>query len=270
MGVKMLTAYNGTHQEFNRAVGRLHGKHIAAVMTGYADGENVIIPINPSPELAQEQWNMRNLIQYKYCLPIHFSHRQNCFILPAFSAFKYYKLVIDNLLTSPAIEKRWERLRDETFDSKIKLYAAGAIERSPDKGVGSRRAIAKALKGQKVRIVNPCDFDFNKDDANQHVSMTEFKKTHSFGELWIHSHQVVTGDVNAVFECDAIVLWADQYLGVGSTSEATLAQAIAKPVYVVPAPDFDIKKEINAWLLGCTTRFFDSLEDFTNFVADIT
>lgn len=225
-------------------------------------GLHVLIPLPTSKSLREKAFYTKWLLQYKYCLPIKYEIENDLLSLGDYATYKFLKIILPFAPRNKI--DLWKTIIANKKESKISIYAAGAIELSPDKGIGSREIIKNSLKSTKSIVINPCDFEFNKND----MSLTNYRKVHSIHESWMHEQQIVSSDCDAVLAVDVIALWLDQYVGRGSTSECTLAKAMLKPVYAIIAPDYNIKKT-PVWLLGCISRFFKSPEQFRKFILDV-
>ena len=145
------------------------------------------------------------------------------------------------------------------------VYAAGAIEDANDHGVGSREALKNATKKLRITIVSPCDFEYNQDDF---PSMRSFMAGHTLEETYEYSQPIIDGDIDAVVKCDFLLVYLDDKAGPGTASECTLAKALGRPVVGVFAPGCD-RKKIHPWIFSTPNIFFESFEDFAQFVSDI-
>jgi hypothetical protein len=212
----------------------------------------------------QRMFQYRQYLQYKYCMPIEFREETDRFIWSNYSAYKFFKLLYEFFKYYQ--KSRWTQIKNNikfNKNKKLILYAAGAIEKAPDGGRGSRDTLKKSLKFTRTRIINPCDFIFNK----HYKSMKEFAQNNNPIENWKHMCTVVEGDIAAVKKSHAVVVWIDKYLGTGSHSECTLAKGLHKPVYAIL--DDNIELVQYPWLMGNTTRAFASHNAFREFILDI-
>lgn len=144
-------------------------------------------------------------------------------------------------------------------------YAAGAIEDASDNGIGSRESLKKATSCLRMRIVSPCDFEYNQPEF---PSMKDYMRAHTLEETYAYAQPIIDGDIEAVRDCDFLLAYLDDKAGPGTASECTLAKALGKPVVGVFAPGCD-RKKIHPWIFGMPNIFFDSFEDFAAFVSDL-
>ena len=206
----------------------------------------------------------RQYLQNKYCMPIEYCESSNTIIWNNYSAYKFLKLFYEYFEYHQ--KSRWEQIKRTikfNKDKRLIIYAAGAIEKAPDGGRSSRDNLKTSLKFTRTRIINPCDFVFNK----QYKSMKEFAQSNSQLKNWKHMCKVVEGDIAAVKDSHAIVVWVDKYLGIGSHSECTLAKGLHKPVYAITDDGFDVTQY--PWLMGTLTRVFKNHDAFRKFILDI-
>ena len=149
----------------------------------------------------------------------------------------------------------------------MNLYLAGAIERSPDGGVGIREAVIEAFKDtDEVCLINPCDFQYNKGTK----SMWDYQhdKSHTFYECFSHAEKIGRGDVEAVLECDAILVLLDDKCGAGTASECTLARYEGKPVLGLFL-DPNRWRDVHPWIIGKVSAFFNSVEELKAYVLSL-
>lgn len=218
----------------------------------------VFIPIPARKR--NEYLEFRNKLHYVYCMPMTIQGRG--FLLPPFSTHKFLQLVKDHLSISVAKRKYLDSVVEEYEKANVLLYAAGAIEKSPDHGVGSRRALRECLKFAPAEVIDPCDFECNSDYKTfaRHLDRTSLKNNYWF------TRNVIFNDVAEVQRADAVVVWLDEYIGTGTPAECTLAIVQGKPVYGVVADNFGIDR-LNPWMRATITRFFSSNADFRDFLV---
>lgn len=145
------------------------------------------------------------------------------------------------------------------------VYAAGAIEDAGDHGIGSRQSLKDATKKLRITIVSPCDFEYNQDEF---PSMRSFMAQHELEKTYEYAQPIINGDIEAVKKCDFLLAYLDEKAGPGTASECTLAKALGKPVVGVFAPGCD-RKKIHPWIFGTPNIFFDSFEEFAQFVREV-
>jgi hypothetical protein len=145
----------------------------------------------------------------------------------------------------------------------MKLYAAGAIEDAPDNGIGTRQLLKQAFKDIKdIEIVDPCDFEYNSDDF---PTLKDYQKAHNYYETMLYAKHIVNGDIDAVDDCDAIIVCLDEHCGPGTASEATLAVFQEKMVWAVKMPGANLDK-VHPWILGCVDKLFHTVDQFKEYL----
>jgi len=213
------------------------------------------------PDKKIEYGELKNKIEYKYYMPIVFNGDSLWF--NKYSTAKLLTLLAGKLKISIRSKKTIELQQVMSDAIHSTVYAAGAIERAPDHGVGFRNACHDIFRRTKIDIISPCDFTYNKTchTLAKHGTENDILTHYKF------SRMIVAGDLKAVASCDATIVNIDQYLGVGTTSEATVAFALQKPLYGILAKDYQVN-QVSPWLLGTMTRVFSSLQEFRDFVVN--
>jgi len=144
------------------------------------------------------------------------------------------------------------------------MYLAGAIEKSPDGGVGIRQKIQKEMSDLDIQLVNPCDFEYNQDEF---PTMWSHQRNleNDFEECMCHSRNIVEGDLDHVRLSDFILVILDENCGCGTASEVTIAQSEHIPVlgiFVNP----EKWRTVHPWILSCVKRVFSNTEDLKRFL----
>jgi len=147
----------------------------------------------------------------------------------------------------------------------MSVYLAGAIERAPDFGRVWREDFETWASNHDVVCVNPCKNEHNlisdaglEDEADfldlQHTNPPRFKEV---------MQGIIDYDLDIVDEVDAIVVYYNEFVpaGAGSQGEITYAYRTGKPVYLVQAIE-----KLPGWIVGCTTKIFDTIEDLQNYL----
>lgn len=201
----------------------------------------------------------RSLTYKNYCLPM--PAKGNHFVLSSFGTNKFLKIVKPFISSQKMSSKKIDSTIKRTDDSMIKIYAAGAIEKAENFGIGPREELKSVMRFTRARIVNPCDFDYNKIE---YPNMLSYQANHSPEETYKYAQPIVDGDIDAVINSDIVLVYLDEKCGIGTASEITLARAIGKPVYAVIAKNTDLNK-ISPWILACPYRFFNSFNEFRKF-----
>jgi hypothetical protein len=216
------------------------------------------------PRKARDYMALKPAIEYKYCMPLPILEKDGGAwhgTMCRYSTFKLLKLIMPFIND----DNHWvQKTLRSTRPAKITLYACGAIEKSPDHGKGYRKILRDVLISTKTKIIDPCDFVYNKE----YDTLSEHRDKNTTNEAYRFSSTVVDGDLDAVRDSDAIVVWLDPYLGSGSTGEMSVARVLGIPVYGIAAEGFDVEK-LHPWLMGCVTRFFSDMNSFRQFVCDI-
>jgi len=214
----------------------------------------------------EKMLEFKRVLEYKWFLPIHYRWKYKQLIFHGYSAHMLLRLIEPHQLFHSKKRKDFEWVLEQTADCTIPVYAAGAIEKAPDKGVGYRRDLKAAMEFTKISIVDPCDFAYNLFQGKQ-KTLQEVDAASSLREAYIKTRMVVEGDCAAVVETEAVMALIDQYLGSGTTSELTVAVAFKRPIYGVIGEGVDLKN-ITPWVRACPSRYFESIQALANFVKE--
>lgn len=144
-------------------------------------------------------------------------------------------------------------------DGRPRAYLAGAMERAPDRGRAWRERLLPVLGELGHACFNPCEEELLVATAEERASFSEWKASghRRFAPLM---RRIIDHDLAALQESDYVVCYWDEHAqrSGGTPSEVTLARVWGKPVYLVRAID---RVELSAWVQGCASVIFDSLED---------
>ena len=148
--------------------------------------------------------------------------------------------------------------------ARNRMYLAGAIEKSIDHGVGIRKKIIKQCKDLDLKLISPCDFDYNQAE---YPTMWAFQrnKENDFEECIRHSRNIVEGDLEHVRMSDFILVILDENCGCGTASEVTVAREEHVPVLGI-FTNPEKWREVHPWILSCVSRVFNSIDDLKTFL----
>ncbi len=238
---------------------KVSGKNLLETFSNFRVTEKGQVFISFPERKMGEYLHLKDLVEYKYCLPI--SLGKGGFLFSPYSSYKFITLVLPYLKLSIKKKLFIDSVLEEYKNIPVTIYAAGAIEKAPDHGVGFRQTLKDIFHFTKTKIVDPTDFEYNKNTS----SLTEYGKTATLDDYYKLARKVIYGDINAVIDADIIVSNLDQYIGVGTPAETTLNMAQRKPVYGVVANGFDIR-QLHPWMFGTITRFFPSFSALRDFI----
>lgn len=144
-------------------------------------------------------------------------------------------------------------------EGRRRAYLAGAMERAPDRGRAWRERLLPVLDELGHDCFNPCEEELVVATAEERERFREWKTAGHDGFLPL-MRRIIDHDLAALSDSDYLVCYWDEHTrGSGGTpAEVTLARVWGKPVYLVRAVE---RTEISAWVLGCASRTFDSLEE---------
>ena len=151
-------------------------------------------------------------------------------------------------------------------DGRPRAYLAGAMEHAPDRGRGWRARLAPVLAELGHGYYDPCEEELAVVTLEERERFREWKAAghERFGPLM---RRIIAHDLAALESSDYLVCYWDEHARVsgGTPAEVTLAQVWGKPVYLVRAI---ARAEISAWVLGCATLTFDSLDDLSRYLKE--
>jgi hypothetical protein len=146
------------------------------------------------------------------------------------------------------------------------VYLAGAIENSPDRGMGWRREISEFLiHDLKHAVFNPCL------EENQLLTSDEFRqfrewKTTDISKFKQTIHKIIRNDISTLIEkVDYIIcLWDEHILqGGGTQGELTMAFWYQIPVYLWLGMPME---QVSSWVIGCTTEIFSDYSSLKSYL----
>jgi hypothetical protein len=158
------------------------------------------------------------------------------------------------------------------MSKKKKAYLAGAIEAAPDQGKRWRTILSEQLDEMGWKYFNPC----TETDGPilEELGWKKFKwekiKTPKYRDEYLFvMNRIVEEDLKALLDCSCVIVYFDQYVpkGAGTYGELTIARHFNIPVYLVRAGDMEFN-DIPAWVIGCTTKVFESFKDLRDFLRE--
>jgi nucleoside 2-deoxyribosyltransferase len=141
----------------------------------------------------------------------------------------------------------------------LKIYLAGAIEKSPDGGRSIRQEIKILLSDLPVKLIDPCDFDVN----SQYKSLNEAK--HHCANWKEMAKVIIRQDLNAIRDCDIVLATLTQHAGFGTFTEIVFAHYCGKRVVVYFADDVLKDEYLHIWvqaIIDSRHTSPDTLKDF--------
>ena len=151
----------------------------------------------------------------------------------------------------------------------MKAYLSGGMEYAENEGINWRREIQNWIESKLHHSVfNPnieSDNFFKKNYPD--VDFREIKKSNLklYQEIVRHLVDIDCKEIAA--HSDYIICYWDDgaVKGAGTKGELTMAKYFGKPVYLVTSfPPQDIP----GWVLGCTTKLFNSFDELKLFLLD--
>lgn len=151
-------------------------------------------------------------------------------------------------------------------DGRPRAYLAGAMERAPDRGRAWRERLMPVLAELEHDWFNPCEEELVVVSSEERERFGEWKLTGHDGFAPL-MRRIIDHDLAALEASDYLVCYWDEHArGSGGTpAEVTLARVWGKPVYLVRAVE---RSEISAWVLGCASQIFDSLDDLFAYLRE--
>lgn len=146
------------------------------------------------------------------------------------------------------------------------FYLAGAIEKSPDHGIGVRQEIINLFKDTKYNLINPCDFDYNQSEF---PTMWAFQKDtkHSIEACVEYAANIADGDVIAVAEATAVIAILDKNCGPGTSGEVTVAKYLGVPVLGIFTQGANWR-DVHPWILSRVKRIFANPQELKNYILE--
>jgi len=143
---------------------------------------------------------------------------------------------------------------------KLSVYLAGAMEYAPDFGMDWRRALTPILINMNYIVINPCL------TTPHTLSNTKLDKDLDSYRQEIRE-KIILPDLKLIDGCDLIIVNWDKYVKFGGGTHGELTYALINniPVYLIESIP---REEIPGWILGCTTKTFQSIEELKEFLTN--
>lgn len=144
-----------------------------------------------------------------------------------------------------------------------RIYLGGAVESAKDLGSGWRKQLKEFLNSNKIDVVNPNEIE-SISDANFLQNRNNKQKP----EYITRIRQVISSDIHQLKRCDALVIYFDKNMikrSSGTHGEATLAYVEYNIPVMLILVDTTIN-DIHGWLLGCTSKIFNNIEEFKEYI----
>jgi len=148
----------------------------------------------------------------------------------------------------------------------MKFYLSGGMEYKENLGKGWRDVITRELAKVGHEAIDPVKIEEQSETATTY-NWSEEKKASDLGSYKSMVRKYMfRKDMQAIQECDAVILNYDLSVqkGAGSLAEAWEAFREGRPVYVFT--DFPIK-QVPGWLIGESTEIFRTREEVVKYVS---
>jgi hypothetical protein len=152
-------------------------------------------------------------------------------------------------------------------NKRKRVYLSGGMEYARNEGVDWRKNMEKWLKKCLLHSV------FNPNVESEKYlhkilaknNFRHFKSTDIDAYISIVKKFVVKDSKEIATRSDYVICYWDvsAQRGAGTKGELTIAKYFKKPVYLVTNMQ---KENIPGWVLGCTTKFFNSFEDLKEYL----
>ncbi|MFQ6675870.1 MAG: hypothetical protein ACE5LH_05940 [Fidelibacterota bacterium] len=148
----------------------------------------------------------------------------------------------------------------------MRAYLSGAIEHAPDGGTEWRREMTAWLKDHLGHdVFNPVEEQKKTLVPDEAENFRRWKST-DYGRFKKAVRKLIDADLHSIIhDVDYVICYWDEGVvrGGGTHGEVTLAYHAGKPVYTV----LGVPREmISSWILGCSTREFDTFGDLQRFL----
>ena len=150
----------------------------------------------------------------------------------------------------------------------MKAYLSGGMENAPELGRAWREDLTDWLSAELGHSVfNPVEVQYKvlSEDELENFREWRFDERDRFKTT---VRKFIEGDLNAIeTEIDYIIcLWDKSVLkGGGTHGEVTTAYRLGIPVYLVIDIPFE---DVSSWILGCSSREFDSFDNLKSFLLE--
>ena len=151
----------------------------------------------------------------------------------------------------------------------MKAYLSGGMEHAVEEGVGWRLEMEQWIRSKLGHDVFNPNAESDRSLAAHGVTPKEFRKMKfdDSGRFQKIVTTLVDLDTDEIaYNSDYLVCYWDEAAmkGAGTKGELTMAKFFGKPVYLVTSMNHS---DIPGWVLGCTTRFFSTLDEVKEFLA---
>ena len=150
----------------------------------------------------------------------------------------------------------------------MKAYLSGGMENAPELGRAWREDLTEWLSAELGHgVFNPVEVQYKvlSEDELENFREWRFDERDRFKTT---VRKFIEGDLNAIeTEIDYIIcLWDKSVLkGGGTHGEVTTAYRLGIPVYLVIDIPFE---DVSSWILGCSSREFDSFDNLKSFLLE--
>jgi hypothetical protein len=148
------------------------------------------------------------------------------------------------------------------------FYLSGGIEHTKDFGQGWRDKCVSNFNQMGIQSINVSELEqsFMKE---YEVPFPIDKEDSRYYKTLIQQHFIYP-DLQLITDfADALVIYYDESVrkGAGTVAELQHAFSMGIPIYVVNG--FDSIKDIPSWMIGCSTKIFNSFDDLYNHIKQI-
>lgn len=145
-------------------------------------------------------------------------------------------------------------------------YLSGAIEYSPDRGLGWRLQLAPFLRSLGHEVYDPAQ-DEKKNLSEEEAREFRGWKTADPARFRAAVRKIIAWDLDWIEnKCDYVVCFWDEAAGrgAGTQGELTLAHRRGIPVYLVLGMPL---AQVSGWILACATEIFPGMEELERFLT---
>ena len=132
-------------------------------------------------------------------------------------------------------------------------YLAGAMEYSPDGGVGWRKEVTKKLKDLNIDVFDPASNEhgiLSEVGAASPTEMNSWKRT-DFPRFRQCMQKIIHFDMDAIDNLHSMLVYITRGLAGGTIGEVTHAyRNLSIPVIAVLEPGL-LVTDVSGWVLGC-------------------
>ncbi len=149
------------------------------------------------------------------------------------------------------------------------VYLSGGMEYAESEGAGWRTHLHRWIEENLGhRVFNPNEK--SEEILSTHYPGVDFRrlKIEDIGRFREVVQKIVEFDCTEIAErSDYVVCYWDESAqrGAGTKGELTMARYFNKPVYLLTSMDLS---DVPGWVIGCTTRFFKSIEELQSFLLE--